>query len=207
MDHNSRGEYIAGVVLAAGLSRRMRGRNKLLIPIYGVPGIARICGAALESGLSPVLVVLGHERDKVRSAIEEMCGEAGPRLSFVYNPLYREGRISSVAASLRELPAGCGAAMFLRGDQPWVSPSLIGGLIEAYRAGEFSLAFPVYEGRKGSPTVVGARHFDRLLALSGDRGTLELAQEFWDSSAKLPVDDPRCLRGIDTPEDLRELGY
>ena len=192
--------------MGAGLSRRMRGQNKLLVPIGGVPAVARICSVALETELSPMAVILGYEREKVRGAIENECGGSAPRLRFIINSSYREGRMSSVAAAVRALREGCDAAMFLRGDQPWISPSLIDDLLEAYRESDCSLAFPVFDGRKGSPTVVGVKHFDRLLALSGDHGTLELAREYWDSSAKLIVDDPRCLRGIDTPEDLLELG-
>lgn len=198
---------MAGAVLAAGLSERMGGQNKLLIRIGGLPAVARICVTTLQTSLSPVIVVLGHERGKVRAAVEEACGPARDRLSFVYNSRYREGRMSSIAAAVDALPAGCKGVMFLRGDQPWISASLIEDLIGAYSNSEHSLAFPVYEGRKGSPTLVGENLFDRLLALTGDFGTLELAREFWDSSVKLPVSDPRCLRGIDTPEDLRELGF
>jgi molybdenum cofactor cytidylyltransferase len=198
-------EDIAGVILAAGRSTRMRGRNKLLVPVDGVPAIARICATALRTALSPVIVVLGHEREKVRDVVDAECGGAG--LRYIYNSDYREGRMSSVAAAVREVRSGCGAAAFLRGDQPWISAALVNDLLEAFRRGAPPMVFPVYGGEKGSPTVVAARLFDRLLALGGDRGTLELAREFWDSSEKLPVDDPRCLRGIDTPEDLIEFGY
>jgi molybdenum cofactor cytidylyltransferase len=207
MDDRKQEDKIAGIVMGAGLSRRMRGRNKLLVLMGGMPAIARICSVALSTELSPLVVVLGHEREKVRGAIESEFDRTDPRLRFVFNPLYREGRMSSVAAAVKVLGEECGAAMFLRGDQPWISPSLIGDLVRAYRENEAPLAFPVFNGSKGSPTVVGKEHFHDLLALSGDHGTLELAREYWDSSAKLDVDDPRCLRGIDTPEDLQELGF
>lgn len=206
---NPRGpdKKIAGVVLGAGRSTRMRGVNKLLVPMGGVPAVAAVCLAALEAKLSPLVVVIGHQGREVREAVEGSCRglETAPR--FVSNPDYRKGRMSSIAAAVKALRGDCDAALFLRGDQPWISPSLISGLTEAYRAGDYSMAFPVHDGRKGSPTIVRARHFDRLLALGGDHGTLELAHELWDSSAKLAIDDPRCLRGIDTPEDLLELGF
>ena len=196
---------IAGVILAAGCSSRMLGLNKLTVSIEGTPAIVRVCCAALESALSPVIIVLGHEGEQVRGVLTGGLGARAARIRVLVNPRYRDGRLSSVAAGLGAVPASCGAAMFLRGDQPWVTSELIGSLLDTYRERGASVAFPVHRGRKGSPTVFGRCHFHRLLALTGDHGTLDLAEELWDGAAKLEVDDPRCLMGIDTPEDLRRL--
>jgi molybdenum cofactor cytidylyltransferase len=183
----------------------MRGLNKLLVPVRGEPALSRICGVALRSELSPVIVVLGHERAKVRESLEDLRKEHATRLRFVVNVDYLEGRTSSIRAAVRALPAECDAVMFLRGDQPWVSETLIGDLVRVFREKKAALAFPVCEGRKGSPTIFAGRHFGRLLDLRGDRGTLDLAEDLWDEAAKLEVEDARCLTGVDTREDLDRL--
>jgi molybdenum cofactor cytidylyltransferase len=195
---------VAGAVLAAGSSTRMKGLNKLLVSLEGVPAIARICSAALDSDLSPVVVVLGHQRDAVRDAVLRGCAR-GSEIRFAFNARYREGRLSSVAAALGAVPGSCEAVMFIRGDQPWLSSDLIARLLRVYKAGRAPLAFPVHRGRKGSPTIFGRACFDRLLAMRADGGTLDLAEELWRCAAKLEVDDPRCLSGLDTPEDLRRF--
>ena len=59
---------VAGVVLAAGASRRM-GRNKMLLELEGEPLVRRAARRALEAGLTPVVVVLGHEADRARAAL------------------------------------------------------------------------------------------------------------------------------------------
>ncbi|HET8624336.1 MAG TPA: NTP transferase domain-containing protein, partial [Gemmatimonadales bacterium] len=56
---------VAGVVLAAGASTRM-GRNKLLLKLEGVSLLRRAATRALDAGLAPVLVVLGHDADRAR---------------------------------------------------------------------------------------------------------------------------------------------
>ncbi|MFJ5370160.1 NTP transferase domain-containing protein, partial [Bosea sp. CER48] len=63
---------LAGVVLAAGQSTRMGARNKLLEPLRGKPILRHAVEAQLEAGLSPVLVVTGHERDDVVAALGEL---------------------------------------------------------------------------------------------------------------------------------------
>lgn len=200
----SGGHHVAGVLLAAGTSSRMRGANKLLVSLDGAPAVTRICSAALRTELSPILVVLGHQQGEVRAALEPLKDNHPSRLQFVFNPDYRRGRISSVKAALRALPGECTAAMFLRGDQPWITAILICDIIKEFRERGASLAFPTYKGRKGSPTLFARSHFQRLLSLKGDSGTLEMVDELWNSAAKVEVGDPHCLMGVDTPEDLEE---
>ena len=60
---------VAGVVLAAGTSTRM-GRNKLFLELDGEPLVRRAVGRASKAGLDPVIVVLGHEADRVQRALE-----------------------------------------------------------------------------------------------------------------------------------------
>jgi molybdenum cofactor cytidylyltransferase len=193
------------VLLAAGASERMMGLNKLLVPIAGEPAIARVCSAMLQTELDPVMIILGYERAEVVAALASLKDTHASKLRFVVNGDFREGRVSSIRAAIRSLPAECCAAMFLRGDQPWIAKGLITDLLDAFRKKKAPLAFPVYEGRKGSPTVFCRSLFDRLLALKGDRGTLDLVEEFWGVALKMQVEDPRCLMGVDTREDLDRL--
>ena len=69
---------VAGVLLAAGASTRM-GSNKLLFQLEGESLLRRAARTALEAGLAPVVVVLGHQAERCE---EELCGldcrPAGP---------------------------------------------------------------------------------------------------------------------------------
>src|SRR5881409_50259 len=62
---------VAGVILAAGASRRM-GRNKMLLELEGESLVRRAARRALAAGLAPVVVVLGHEADRARAALAEL---------------------------------------------------------------------------------------------------------------------------------------
>ncbi len=59
----------AAVLLAAGLSRRMGERNKLLIEIGGEPLVRRTAKVYLAAGVD-VHAVLGFEAREVRAALE-----------------------------------------------------------------------------------------------------------------------------------------
>jgi molybdenum cofactor cytidylyltransferase len=87
---------VAGVIMAAGLSGRF-GRNKLLEPFRGRPLLRWTIEAALRSRLLCITVILGHEQDRIRHALTDFAGEA--RLSFTFNPSYRDGQSGSVVAA------------------------------------------------------------------------------------------------------------
>ena len=67
---------VAGVLLAAGASRRMGpGRNKMLLKLEGEALVRRAARRALAAGLSPVVVVLGHESDRAKGELTGLACE------------------------------------------------------------------------------------------------------------------------------------
>jgi len=85
---------LSAIVPAAGMSVRM-GQNKLLLTFQGKPLIAQAVDTLLASAVDEVVVVLGHDADKVREKL------GGKKVKFVENPDYREGLSTSVVPGLR----------------------------------------------------------------------------------------------------------
>ena len=102
---------IAAIVLAAGQSRRMGRRNKLLVPVDGEPMVRRAVRAA-ANGASAVVVVTGHEREQVESAL------AGLDVTLVHNPAYESGLSTSLARGVSALSAGVAGAVVCLADMP-----------------------------------------------------------------------------------------
>ena len=75
------GGLLAGIVLAAGQSTRMGAENKLLQPLRGKPILRHAVEAQIEAGLSPVIVVTGHQRAEVEAWLR--IGEQAPRVVAV----------------------------------------------------------------------------------------------------------------------------
>src|SRR5437868_9727198 len=102
------GDAAAGVVLAAGLSSRM-GTNKMLIKVGGQTLVRRAVTTAIAAGLDPVLVMVGHEGERVRRELQ------GLRCTPVHNPEYTRGIHSSLKAGVSALPASADAVVVLLG--------------------------------------------------------------------------------------------
>src|SRR5690242_19862228 len=95
---------VAGVVLAAGSSSRM-GVNKLVLPLGGTTVLRRALTTAVDAGLDPVLVVLGHEPERARAEL------AGLPCTPVVNPDHARGINTSLRAGIRAVPEGAGGAV------------------------------------------------------------------------------------------------
>lgn len=199
---------VAAVVLAAGFSRRMGGTNKLLAPLGGVPIVVRVVDALLaSSALRPVLVVVGHEADRVRAAL------AGRAVDFIENPAYDEGLGASLRAGIEGLSARIASGaladvdgtLVALGDMPWIRSEHVDALVAAFDpAGPRTICVPVHDRKRGHPVLWSARHFAEMRMLGGDVGARALLEKHASAVQSVEVGDAAVHLDIDTPEMLAE---
>ena len=195
------GRRIAAIVLAAGRSRRMAPRNKLLIADgQGRTMVARVVGNVLKSRARPVVVVTGHQADDVRAALK------GLSVLYAHNADFAEGLSSSLRTGLAALPPNTDGALIVLGDMPLVKPEMLDRLIEVFDPEEGrAIVAPTFNGKQGNPMLWAARFFPAMAALSGDVGARHLAAENADVTAEVEMGDDAVLRDFDTPETLGAL--
>jgi molybdenum cofactor cytidylyltransferase len=152
---------IAGVVLAAGSSARF-GRNKLLLTLEGESLARRACRAALEAGLEPVVVVLGHDADRVG---EELSGLP---VRAVVNPAHARGMNTSLAAGIAAIPDESAAAVVLLADMPRVTADMVARLARTFRETGAPLVASDYGGVHAPPTLYARALFPELGGPEGD---------------------------------------
>jgi molybdenum cofactor cytidylyltransferase len=186
---------IAGVVLAAGSSTRM-GRNKLLFELDGETVVRRAVRTALAARLDPVIVVLGHEVDKVRALLTDLpC-------RFVVNADHATGMNSSVCAGIGAVPAQAPAAVVMLADMPFVSAAMIATLVDQYRSSDALLLASEYgtgsDAVKAPPTLFDRGLFAELMGEEG-RGCAKRMQRrhpgrtlvaSWPAAALVDLDVP-----------------
>ena len=183
---------VAGVVMAAGCSRRM-GRNKLLLELDGEAVVRRAVRHALEAGLAPVIVVLGHEAEQVRAQL------AGFTCDCVLNPHYEQGMKSSVRAGFAALPDGTGAAVMLLADMPFVSARMIAALAQRFRDGTAALVVSRYGEVEAPPMLFARALFPELAAEGCGRSAIRRHRH----DAEFVSWPAETLADLDLPEDYR----
>jgi molybdenum cofactor cytidylyltransferase len=195
-----KGRSIAAVILAAGRSTRMGGPNKLLAEIGGRPLIRIAAEEALASRAGPVIVVTGHQREKVEAALQ------GLDVKRVHNPNFADGLSTSVKTGLAAVPEAADGAIVCLGDMPQVRAQLIDKLIGAFDPERGALVvIPTIDGKRGNPVVWSRRFFPELMALEGDVGARNMIARYAEAVAEVPLTDTAALIDVDTPEALAEV--
>jgi molybdenum cofactor cytidylyltransferase len=195
-----KGRAIAAVVLAAGRSSRMGGPNKLLAEIGGKPLVRIVVDAVLTSRARPVVVVTGHQRDKVEAAL------AGLSVKFVHNSHFADGLGTSLKTGIAALPAEADGAIVCLGDMPQVDAALIDRLIGAFDPDHGALVvLPTIDGKRGNPVVWSRRFFPDLMAVEGDVGARYLIGRYTEAVAEVPLTGTAALTDVDTPEALEAV--
>lgn len=192
---------VVGVVLAAGLSRRM-GEPKQLLNVVGQPLVRYAARAMLDAEpVGGVLVVTppGELGSRVRAALD------GLPLSFTECLQPELGLSYSFRAAIEALPPGTPAASFALGDMPLVTAAMHRAVLDAWAAsGENSSGAPLVLARFGEvrapPHLFRADLFGGF-GQEGDHGPRDLIRDY--AARAVWVDlPPAALQDLDTPGDL-----
>ncbi len=190
----------AAVVLAAGSSTRM-GENKLLLSLEGETVVSRAVRAAAAAALDPIIVVLGHEPERVRAAL------AGLRCRTVVNPDHANGKGTSLQLGIAEVAAStaAGAAVVMLADMPFVTAAML-----ARVAAREGTAAPMVVSRYGEvnapPILYDRALFAELLALPGQACGKEMVRRHRGEAVVLSWPE-RALADIDRPEDYQRIVF
>ena len=191
------GRQVAAIVLAAGRSSRMGGPNKLLAEIGGRPLVRIVAEAALASRARPVIVVTGHQRERVEAAL------AGLDVVLVHNPAYADGLSASLKAGIAAVPPAADGAIICLGDMPQVDARLIDRLLTAFDPERGALvAVPTIGGKRGNPVVWSRRFFSDLSTLTGDVGARGLIASYPEAVVEVATTDDAAFTDVDTPDAL-----
>ncbi|MDL5363234.1 nucleotidyltransferase family protein [Halalkalicoccus sp. NIPERK01] len=196
----TRSDAVAGIVLAAGTSSRFGDANKLLAEIDGESVITRSVQSLVDSGITPVYVIVGSDRRQVREAIESREART------IVNEAYADGQATSVRTGIESVRrhASVDAAVVSLGDMPFVNPATIDRLVAAYRSNDADIVVAAYRGQRGNPVLFDASYFGALSTLSGDTGARHLVVGS-DDAVLVETGDPGVIRDIDTPTDLNRF--
>lgn len=189
-------ERVAGIILAAGGSTRL-GRPKQLLEWRAKTLVQHVASLALNAGLAPVIVVTGCASQEVSRSVQDLP------VSIVENPNWQTGQGLSVAAGIKALPAGIGAALLFLVDQPLIPIDLVKKLVTSHAKSLDKIIAPQVNSRRSNPVLFDCSVFNELSLLDEDIGGRALFKNYpvslmpW-SGAPIDID-------IDTEEDYLRL--
>ena len=173
------------------------GAPKQLIPFDGHSLLRRAAEAAVGSGASPVIVVLGAHAEDMLPELEALVVET------VMNEEWAQGMSTSLRCGIRELLAAAPeteAALVTLCDQPFVTAVHLAALVCHFKA---PITASCYNGTLGVPAVFHRSLFHELESLDGDTGARRLIQSH--AAETTSFDLPEAAIDLDSPIDLNSF--
>jgi molybdenum cofactor cytidylyltransferase len=190
----------SAVVLAAGTSSRMEGRNKMLLPVGDKPVIRHTVEQVVAAGPQEVVVVTGYQGRDVGRTLADLPVNLQPNLR------YEEGQMVSVAVGVGALAKATDAVMVCLGDMVLMRRQDYLDLVAAYEsATECSIVIPYHGEERGNPIVFAVSYAPEVVA--GDRklGCRKLANAYPQEVLRYAADHDRYTTDMDTPDDYARI--
>jgi molybdenum cofactor cytidylyltransferase len=184
---------VAGLILAAGESRRM-GFPKALLRYRDETFLDTLIGL-FSDYCSPVIVVLGAQAERIRQAALRPA-------SFVVNVNFEQGMTTSLQCGLRAIPPGSEGVLLTLVDHPAVTPATLDRLLAAPRP---LLRVPRYQAKRGHPVWFRGALIPEFLALPEDAAARDVVHGHFPEAEFLDLDDPGIVADIDDPAAYRDL--
>jgi molybdenum cofactor cytidylyltransferase len=187
---------ISLVILAAGKSTRMK-ENKLLLKLDGETLIERVVKTAKGSSADEVIVVLGHEAEKVREQLVKLdC-------KLVVNENYMRGQSESVKVGLAAVLSSAEAVMILPADVALINAESINSVIDEHRKSKSQIVIASHEHQSGHPILLDRALFQEVSQIDESALGLKAVINRHRSEVKyVEVGTQNVLIDIDTREEF-----
>lgn len=205
METNSKSKItrnITGLLLCAGMSGRM-GTTKALMIYNGLPFAVQIIKKLLIV-CKEVVVVLGHESDKVKNEIKNFLSDDEiSKIKFCLNNNYKAGMFSSLQCGLRNV-SQVEWILYHFVDQPSIPRSFYNEFVEQLSE-EVEWVQPSFKNRLGHPILISHKTSDMILKLSENNSLRDLSNDQRIKKQIWNCNYPQVLEDIDTIEQFNNL--
>lgn len=192
---------LSAIVLAAGSSRRMGNKNKLLLPYNGKTVLTTTTGNILAAGIEEVIVVTGHDATLVEGAIRHLP------VSIVHNSRYERGMTSSIQEGVRAAKGD--GYMICLSDMVLITPGeyalLKNNFEEKRQSNSKCICLPQYKDGKGNPVIFSSWYKDAILQHEETEGCKQIIRSNKENIYWVGMPTDHVLRDMDSPGDYEAL--
>jgi len=186
---------ISAILLAAGMSKRMMGENKLTKKFKGIALINHSVNNILHSDIDEIIVVLGFQKEVVEKIVNK-----NEKIKFVFNKDFESGMASSIKTGLNHLSKNTEAFFICLGDMPNVNSDIYNKLIKFKNNNE--IIIPTYNGQQGNPILFSKSIKNILTNVKGDMGAKKIIDMKKQKIFELETRDQSIIQNYNTKDSF-----
>ena len=187
---------IDAIILAAGRSQRM-GKPKALLRFEDKTFLEQIISVLKLSDADRITVVLGAEAETIKKSID-LSGT-----NIVINKDYQKGQLSSLIAAIEDTPEQTKAMLICLVDSPFITKEVVNKIISKVKETNNPIIVPVFDGKRGHPTLFSKSLFNELLNAPQDQGARYVLYSNEEKVLEVEISESGFLISIDTPDEYK----
>ena len=187
---------INAIILAAGRSKRM-GKPKPLLRFNDTTFLEHIISVLKASDVDGITVVLGAGAETIKKSVD-LSGT-----NIVINENYLKGQLSSLIAGIEKGPKETQAILVCLVDNPFVTKEVVDKIIGKFKETNNPIIVPVFNKRRGHPTLFSRSLFNELLNAPQEQGARYVVYSNEEKILELETSESGILISVDTPDDYK----
>ena len=199
---------LTAIVLAAGLSRRMGIKNKLLLPFQGKTIVETTIDNLLAAQIGEIIVVVGHESEKVKAVLQNyLLPKESGQVRIVENFDYEKGMTTSIQAGIRA--AQNTHYMVCLSDMVLIRPDeyrfLATQFFDFLEHDPQTIVQPTFENQRGNPVIFSNFYKKDILETTDTEGARSVVQKYKNHLKLVEMPTNSVLQDVDFKEDYEQL--
>ena len=186
------------ILLAAGLSKRMKSENKLIKLYKNKPLINYSLNVLKKSKANKIIIVLGHQYKEVRKIIKK-----NKKIIFTYNKNYKKGMASSIKMGLKKVSKNDKGFIVAQSDMPFVKLSDINKICRSIKTKKFLVHALKYKNRLGNPIGFDISLIKKFKNIKGKFGAKFMVKRLKNRTNFINISSLKSFKDFDKVSDFR----
>ena len=186
------------ILLAAGLSKRMKSENKLIKLYKNKPLINYSLNVLKKSKANKIIIVLGHQYKEVKKIIKK-----NKKIIFTYNKNYKKGMASSIKMGLKKVSKNDDGFIVAQSDMPFVKKSDINKICRSIKTKKFLVHALKYKNRLGNPIGFDISLIKKFKNIKGQFGAKFMVKRLKNRTNFINTSSLKSFKDFDKVSDFR----
>ena len=186
------------ILLAAGLSKRMKSENKLIKLYKKKPLINYSLNVLKKSKANKIVIVLGHQFKEVKKIIKK-----NKKIIFTYNKNYKKGMASSIKVGLKKVSKNDDGFIVAQSDMPFVKLSDINKICRSIKTKKFLVHALKYKNRLGNPIGFDISLIKKFKNIKGQFGAKFMVKRLKNRTNFINISSLKSFKDFDKVSDFR----